>query len=162
MSLPAGTYGIAEASWLDAGNEIGRLKTYGNILSAANFTTQTTAFNAFIAAVQAVVLGERTRQLYGNETLYAVTQPANGAAREIKLFVQCQDDTNGQKFNFSIPTLDPTIPEYVQNVNARDVIVIDSPTAIATLVTAIEGFVINPQTGNAAVVIGMKVVGRST
>jgi hypothetical protein len=162
MSLPAGTYGLAEASFRDAGNEIGKMKLYGATLSAGDFAAQQTAWGALMTAVNALVLGVETRRVYGNEVLYSTTQPTNGAAREIKLLVQAQDDTNGQRMYVTIPTIDPTIPSYVENINAKDVVRVDTPAAITDFISAFEAFAVNPRTGNGLLVVGLKVVGRST
>ena len=162
MALPAGSYSPASATYRDAGNEDGRFRCYGALLTTGNIVAQTTAFNALLAAMDALTLGVRVKSNYGNETDYAYTQPTNGAARELKLFIQARDDTNGQLVTCSLPTLDPTLPDYVININAKDVIRIDSPSEITDFVTAFEAFAINPRTGNALVVQGLKVVGRNT
>lgn len=162
MSLPAGTYGLAEFAYLDAGNEIGRGKCYGEILSAGNFVAQQGKWNTLLAAMDAVALGERVSDRYGNDRTFVAVQPTNGAAREIKLLIQLQDSVNGQRGTMTVPTLNPALPDYVQNTNAKDVVQVDTPTEIATLVAAVEAFCINPASGNAYNVVGLKVVGRNT
>lgn len=162
MPLPAGGYQPATISYLDAGNEIGTMRFYGPDLTAANFDAKVALWATLLSATDALTLGERIKDQYDDESLYAVNQPTNGAARETKLLVQYEDVTNGQKMTATIPTLDPTIPEYVVNVNAKDVIVTTSPSAITAWIAAFEAFAINPRTGNAVNVTGLKVVGRST
>jgi len=41
-------------------------------------------------------------------------------------------------------------------------VVLDAPTAIVDFITAFEAFAVNPITGNAVNVTGLKVVGRNT
>lgn len=161
MSLPAGSYQPALISYLDGGNEIGISRFYGAILSAANFDAKVALWATLLTKTDAITLGARNKDDYNDESLYTVSQPTNGASRETKLLVQFRDSVNGEKMTTTIPTLDPTIPEYVINANAKDVILIDSPTAISEWVTAFEAFAVNPRTGNAVVVYGMKVVGRN-
>jgi hypothetical protein len=163
MALPAGSRSPADVSYLDAGNEIGTTRFYGLTLTAANFDAQAALWATLLSAMDAVTLGVRVRDQYNDETTYVGAQPVNGAAREIKLLVQLINDVTGRKFGFSIPTLDPTVPDYVINVNAKDAIQVDAPAAIAALVTAIEAFCVDPLAeANAVSVIGLKVVGRNS
>jgi len=163
MSLPAGSRSPAEVSYLDAGNEIGNTRFYGLTLTAGNFAAQAAKWATLLAAMDAVALGVRVRDQYNDETTYVGAQPTNGAARETKLLVQLINDVTGRKFGFSIPTLDPTIPDYVVNVSAKDAVVVTSPTEITDLITAIEDFCVDPLgEANAVSVIGLKVVGRNT
>lgn len=162
MPLPPGGYQPASISYLDAGNEIGTCRFYGPDLTAANYDAKVALWATLLTKTDALTLGNRIKDVYDDESLYDVSQPTNGAAREVKLLVQYKDATNGQKLTLTIPTLDPTLPEYVINVNARDVIVLDSPAAVTEWITAFEAFAVNPRTGNAVAVTGMKVVGRNT
>lgn len=161
MSLPPGTYQPATVSFLDAGNEIGTMSFYGSILTAGNIVSKTVSFAALVAAIEAITLGAKTRARYASDTTYNAAQPTNGAARELKLLVQYRDSVTGAQFTTSIPTLDPTLPAYVLNVNARDVIELDTPTEITDFITAFEAFAVNPLTGNLVTVYGLKVVGRN-
>lgn len=162
MSLPAGSYSPASASYLDAGNEIGVMRIYGLTLTAANFDAQTALWAALLSAVDAITLGARLKDQYNDETLYLVAKPTNGAARELKLLVQMRNAVTGRRFTFTIPTLDGTIPSYIDNVSARDAVELTTPASIVTLVGAIEDFVVDPTSeGDAVSVIGIKVVGRN-
>jgi len=162
MALPAGSYQPAEISYLDAGNEIGTQRFFGVILSAGNIVAKTALWATLLTATDAITLGARKKDVYNDETLYNVSQPTNGAAREIKLLVQYADVTTGERMTTTIPTLDPTLPDYVININARDVVELGTPTEIADWIDAFEAFAVNPRTGNAVAVVGLQVVGRST
>lgn len=162
MSLPAGSYQPALISYLDAGNEIGTMRFYATDITAANHDAQVALWATLLSATDAITLGERVRDVYDDESLYSVAQPTNGAARETKLLVQYADDTNGQRMTCTVPTLDPTIPTYVINVNAKDVVVLDDPASIAAFIAAFEAFAVNPRTGNGVTVTGLQVVGRAT
>jgi hypothetical protein len=162
MSLPAGSYQPASIHYLDAGNEVGVGSFYGPILSAANHDAKVALWATLLTASDALTLGARIKDVYNDVSLYNVAQPTNGAARETKLLVQFEDGTTGEKMTFTLPTLDPTLPDYVVNVNAKDVILLDAPAAITDWITAFEAFAVNPRTGNAVVVAGLRVVGRNS
>lgn len=159
--LPPGSYQPATISYRDAGNEIGTMSFYGSILSAANIVAKTALWATLLTATDALALGRRCKDSYNDESTYAYGQPTNGAAREIKLFVQYQDVTTGQRFTTTLPTLNPTLPEYVVNENAKDVVVLSGPTEVTAWIAAFEAFAVNPITGNAVNVTGLKVVGRN-
>jgi len=160
--LPAGSYQPATVSYKDAGNEVGTSSFYGPILNAGNFVAATGLWATLLSAMDALALGGRVKDVYNDESLYDTDQVTNGAARELKLLVQYKDATNGQRMTCSIPTLDPTIPDYVININAKDAVLLDSPAAVVDFITAFEAFAVNPRTGNAVEVVGLQVIGRST
>jgi len=159
--MQPGSYQPAEISYRDAGNEIGSCRFFGTELTAGNFVAKIALWATLLSATDAITLGLRIKDVYNDESIYGGVQPTNGAARETKLLVQYQDATTGAKFTTTIPTLDPTLPDYVINVNAKDVVLLDSPTEIADWITAFEAFAVNPFTGNAVTVVGLKVVGRN-
>jgi len=162
MSLPAGSRSPAEVSYLDAGNEIGMSRFYGLTLTAANFDARTALWATLLAALDAVTLGARLKDRYNDETTYLVAKPTNGAARELKLLVQLRNAVTGRRFTLTIPTLDPTLPVYVDNISARDAVEMTTPAGITDLIAAIEAFVVDPLAeANAVNVIGLKVVGRN-
>lgn len=158
--MPSGVpnEGLASLSVIDAGNERGTFKVFGTVLTAGNFVAKEALWSTLVDAAMALVLGAKVRTVYGNVENFTYAQPTNGAAREIALLVQYKDGTTGQKFTAKLPTLDPTIPDYVINASAKDVVKVDSPTAITDFITAFNAFAINPYTGNACAVYGLKVV----
>jgi hypothetical protein len=166
MSLGAGTYQPLEISFRDAGNEIGTMRFYAHEIDISDDTGNVEELNTLFTTLQtkvaAVVLGAKTRSQYINETLFTTTQPTNGAARELKLFVQLQNNVTGRQLGFTIPTLDGTIPDYIVNKNVKDAISLTSPTAITQLITAIEDIAEDPVDGNDVTVVGLRVVGRNS
>lgn len=165
MALPAGVYQPVELSYRDAGNEIGRMAFYGaKILDsddAGNIEGLNTALATFITKAAAVANGALVKAVYTHETLYTTTQPTNGAARELKLLIQFQDNTTGKAFTSTLPTLNPDIPVYVINKNVKDAVRVDTPAAITELITAFQALAKAPETGNAVTVVGLRVVGRN-
>lgn len=162
MSLPAGTYAPFKIKYLDAGNETSDFEGYGADLTAGNFAAQQTLFTALITAADALVLGVRLAEEYGNKVTHSGVPPINGAMRETKLLIQWQNISNGRRGVRTLPTLDPTIPDYVQNINAKDIVQTTSPPAIVDFIGAFEDFFVDPIDGGAVSVVGLQVVGRNT
>jgi len=142
----------------DAGNEPCTFHVFGVVLTAANFAAKRALWVTLMDAALALVLGDRSGESYGTSTPYDWDQPTNGAAREIALRVRYKDGTTGQRFTAKLPTLDPTLPDYIVNEDARDVLDMTAPAAITDFIAAFEAFVVNPFTGNAAEVTGIQVV----
>jgi hypothetical protein len=158
--MPSGvpSEGLASLSVIDAGNERGTMKLFGTILTAGNFAAKEALWSTLVDAAMALVLGAKVRTVYGNVLNFTYSQPTNGAAREIALLVQYKDGTTGAKFTAKLPTLNPATPAYVINASAKDVVRVDTPSAITDFITAFNAFAINPYTGNACAVYGLKVV----
>lgn len=163
MSLPAGSRSPWEVGYLDAGNEVGRAQGYGKTLTAANFDAQTALYATLLSTMDAITLGARQRDRYNDETTYTVSKPTNGAAREYKLLVQMRNTVTGRRFTFTVPTLDPTIPSFIDNISAKDAIELTTPLSISNFIDAVEAFVVDPYSeADACAVIGLKAVGRNT
>jgi hypothetical protein len=162
MGLAPGNYQPADLLYYDAGNEPSHFKCFGALITADNHDDQVTLWTTLQTKIAALVLGAKAKAVYAEETTFGWSQPTNGAAREVKLLVQSKDSLTGQRgFSNTLPTLNPAIPVYVLNINARDVIRVDTPSAITDFITAFNAFAINPNTGNPLTVIGLKVVGRN-
>lgn len=148
---------IASLSLRDAGNEPTSFRVWGTVLTAGNFVAKQALWATLWAASMALVLGAKTLTNYGDQISYDWTQPTNGAAREIALRVRYKDATTGQRFTAKLGTLDPTLPDYVVNEDARDVVLLTSPSEITDFITAFNAFAVNPFTGNACVITGLQV-----
>jgi len=171
---PFGNYGDWSISYLDAGNETGTMSGVARVVQGddddSNIATQIALWDTFVTRSNALKLGDLTKAEYVFTNTSSADQPTNGANRELKLLVQYQNTTTGKRYKLTLPTLNGTIPVYVENVNARDVIRMDTPTAITQFITAFNAFVVDPQIPNIAgayavdptiEVIGLKVVGRN-
>lgn len=165
MALPAGIYQPIDISFRDAGNEIGHMSFFGALIAdsddTGNIEGLNTALATFLTKAAAVANGSLAKVVYVHEHIYMTTQPTNGAAREIKLLIQFQDNTTGKSFNTTLPTLNPDIPVYVINKNVKDAVRVDTPAAITELITAFQALAKAPETGNAVTVVGLRVVGRN-
>lgn len=143
MGLPAGTYQVASASYIDAGDELGNMAVFGKVITAGNEVAQAAAWATLLGAIDDLSLGNRKRDTYNDKTTYDVIAPTNGAAREIALRAKFHDVTNGQIWlQTVVPCLDISLISYV--AGGKDV-VDQTTTEVAALITALEAFpVVNP------------------
>lgn len=161
MSLAAGNYSPASITYIDKSSEKSTLQMYGVLLTAANFDAQRTLWATLLAKIDILALGNKTRSVYGIESIYVETIPSsNLAQRENKLLVLYQDVTTGQKLTMTIPTIDLEALSFL--TGAGDNVAIDTPTAVDEFVTAMNAFARNPATGNITAVYGLKFVGRNS
>lgn len=143
MGLPVGTFQAASASYLDAGDELGNMRVYGKVVTAANEVAQAAAWADVLTAVDDLSLGERKRDTYNDKTTYDVVAPTNGAAREVCLKARFHDTVNGQQWlDTVVPCLNTGLIDYVPG--GKDVVDLTT-TEVAALITALEAFpVVNP------------------
>jgi hypothetical protein len=143
MTLPIGTYQLASAAYLDAGDEIGNMKTFGKVITAANEVAQAAAWATLLGTIDALSLGARKRDTYNDKTTYDAVAPTNGAAREVCLKARFHDTTNGQQWlDTIVPCLDVALIEYLPG--GKDVVDVTT-TEVAALIVALEAFpVVNP------------------
>jgi len=136
MSRPTGSYGDFSISKRDAGNEVGTMRGSAQIITAANRDDQDDLFDAFTAAVDALTLGNTEKTEYFKTFEGATVTPTNGATRELKLLVMYQCTATGKRYTMTVPTLNPALPVYVQNVSVKDAIRTDTPAQITGFITA--------------------------
>jgi len=176
MSKPNGYYGSWKVSYLDAGNEIGTAQGAAIAIdgddNSSNVGTQQGLWAAFQAALAGVTNGAKASASYYVDQVLSPALPTNGAARELKLLVMYRCLATGKRYSLTIPTLDPTIPVYVDNVSVKDAVRTDTPSQITALITAFENFVVAPDMPSDGdgdygalspdiEVIGLRVVGRN-
>lgn len=174
MSRPIGEYGDWDVSVLDAGNEIGRMSGTARVVFGAdddsNIAAQTTLFNTFLAATAAIRLGSLQKTVYVSTQVYNNAVPTNGATRELKLLAMYRCTATGKRYSLTVPTLNPALPQYVQNVSVRDAVLTSAPSQITDWITAFNAFVVAPDipfsggvyaTNPACTIIGLRVVGRN-
>lgn len=157
MTYPVGTFQTASASYLDAGDELGNMKTFGKVITASNEVAQAAAWATVLGAIDDLSLGVRKRDTYNDKTTYDVVAPTNGAAREVCLKARFHDTVNGQQWlDVVVPCLDTALISYVPG--GKDVVDLTTPE-VAALITALEAFpVVNPYAqANAVEVLAMYV-----
>lgn len=159
--FPAGTRAAGSISYLDAGGERGSFHVWLPVIDAANHDAQVTHWGAVLTAADALTLGARVRDVYDNDSTYAVARPTNGAAREIGIKFIFRDATSGQTWDSTLPTLDPSTITYDPNYGAKDVVLLTG-TAVAAMVAALNAMPVknpyDPTYAANGVVVGAQVV----
>jgi len=92
---------------LDRDNEAATTSVHAVALTAGNFTAQMALADAFVAAVEDVILGVKSKDSrIAVETKFTPSLPTTQIAqRGVKWLVRC-GDTNGNPVTFHIPTAD--------------------------------------------------------
>lgn len=175
MSRPIGYYGDWRLSFRDAGNEIGTMQGTATAVdgdnTGSNLGTQQGLWATFYGAVQACALGGiKGREYYVSQELNPAL-PTNGAAREVKLLIMYECLATGKRYSLTLPTLNPALPVYVDNISVKDAVDMTQPVQITNLISAFEAFVVAPDipsdgdgtyaTNPAVQVVGLRVVGRN-
>lgn len=144
----------------------GELRTIQNMYSgeitAVSIAGFLTEFGALTAALDAVTLGVRASESWGEQTIVSNDRPAGKDAQiESEMLVSLQGATTEAPFSFRIPTIDYTAFNYADPPAGDTVILSGAGASAATtaLITAIEDLLRAPwdETEN-VVVVGMRVV----
>lgn len=126
--------------------------------NAGNLAAQQTAYATLFAAVEALTIGEATKQIMSLNIYDTPAIPTNPyAQREMKWLVQYQGDSSGKLFSIEIAAPDIT-DNVVVNTDVADL----ASTDWAAFVTAFESYVRSPDNGTETVtVVGARLVGRN-
>lgn len=156
---------VVNVGYRDATEEIGTLRVYADEITAASLPGFLTDMGAFVAATDAITLGVRARESWGEETVVSNAVPSDKAAqREMKLLVQYQGVTTEKPYTLTIPTIDPDVLNFVPG--GGDAVQFEgagASAAIAAWVTAFETLASAPDDeAEAVVVTGMRFVGRNS
>lgn len=152
-------------SYRDFTDEIGRFKVFAGEITAASIAGFLTQMGALTAATEALVLGVRAKESWGEVTIVSNDLPASKAAqRENKLLVQYRGTTTEAPYTLTIPTIDLTKLNFV--VGAKDVVLFEGDGAsdeVVAWVTAFETIGRTPDSDTETVeVTGMRFVGRNS
>lgn len=161
--MPAlGARSSFEVTLRDATGEPTTTKFYTANLTAGNFAAQVGLQGALEDAIDGVTIGTIAKDQFGVSNVISNATPTdNTAQREMKLLVQMQGATSEKPFVVTIGTIDPSVLAFVPG--AGDAVPLDASAEIIALVTAIEAVAKNPENvGEAAVVVGLRFVGRNT
>ncbi len=173
-SLGNGTYHESALTFWDKSREKAALRLFGAVVTATyadpnvvNFTAQSTLWAAVVTAGEAMSRGLIYSSKWVNESIVNA-YPETGdidqqAVRELKLMIQMIDATSQKRLNATLPCLNLSLVSYLPQ--AKDYVAITSGqgagTEVTDLVSAVEGYAVNPANGHAVVVVGLKVVGRN-
>lgn len=142
----------------DYSNEKSNFGVTSITANAGNLAAQQTAAAALFAAIEALSIGEVTKQSMNLIIYDTPAIPSSPyAQRELKWYVQYQGDSSGKLFSIEIAAPDIT-DNVVENTDVADL----GSTDWAAFVTAFESYARSPDNGTETVtVIGARLVGRN-
>jgi hypothetical protein len=149
-------------TYRDYGGEPSTIRLYAGEITAVSLAGFLSDFGDLQLALDAVTLGVRAKQTWGEETIVSNSNAATKDAQaETQMLVRCRGAVTQQPFSFRIPTVNYTKFNY-GNGAAGDQVIIE--TALATtetnnLIDAIQALVKTPwDEAEAVEVVGMEVV----
>lgn len=148
--------------YLDYSGEVDTIRLYAGEITAVSIAGFLSDFGDLQTALDAVTLGTRSKQNWGEETVVSNTRPTDKDAQvETQMLVRCQGATSEAPFSFRIPTVDYTAFNYANPPAGDQVIIAGAGASAATtaLIAALEAFCKMPNDETEAiVVVGMEVV----
>lgn len=149
-------------TYRDYSGETKAIRLYSNEITAVSLPTFLTQLGALATALDAVTLGVRAKQSWGEETIVSNARAATKDAQvESELLVRVQGATTEAPWSFRIPTVDYTAFNYADPPAGDSVIISGAGASAATtaLIDALEALCKMPDDETEAiVVVGMEVV----
>lgn len=161
--MPAlGSVNPISVVYRDYSGETKSIRLYANEITAVSLAGFLAAFGSLQTALDAVTLGVRAKQTWGEETIVSNARASvKDAQIETELLVRVQGATTERPWSFRIPTVDYTAFNYANPPAGDSVILSGAGASQATedLITALEALCKMPDDETEAiVVIGMEVV----
>lgn len=143
----------------DYSGEVQSIRLYAGEITAISLPGFLAAFGALKTALDAVTLGVRSAESWGEETIVSNARPTDKTAQvETEMLVRFQGATTEKPGSFRIPTVDYAAFNY----NGDDNVILSGAGASAAttnLISALEAFCKMPDDETEAIVIvGMNVV----
>lgn len=149
-------------TYVDYSGEPKSIRLYAGEITAISIAGFLTAFGTLQTALDAVTLGVRARQSWGEETIVNNDRAASKNAQiETELLVRARGATTQAPFSFRIPTVDYEAFNYADPPAGDSVILTGAGASAATtaLITALEAFCKMPDDETEAIeIVGMEVV----
>jgi len=149
-------------SYRDYGGETKSIRLYAGEITAVSLPGFLAAFGDLQTALDAVTIGVRAKQTWGEETIVSNARAATKDAQiESEMLVRVQGATTEKPWSFRIPTVDYTAFNYASPPAGDSVILSGAGASAATtaLIAALQAFVKMPDDETeAVVVVGMEVV----
>ncbi len=142
----------------DYSNEKSNFSVNSTVLTAGNFAAQQTLAAALTTAVEALTIGELTKQIALVPVVDTPAIPTDPyAQRELKWLVRYQGDSSGKLFSIEIAAPDIT-SNVVPNTDVADI----TSTDWAAFKTAFEAYAKSPDdVAETVTLIDARVVGRN-
>lgn len=152
----------ASFSYRDYSGELKSIRLYTGEITAVSIAGLLTELGDLATALDAVTLGVRAKQSWGEETIVSNDRPAAKDAQiETEMLVRLRGVTSEAPWSFRIPTVDYTAFNYADPPAGDAVIISGAGASAATLalVAAIEATARMPNDETELVeVVGMEVV----
>lgn len=146
----------------DFSGEVKSIRLYAGEITAVSIAGFLSDFGDLQTALDAVTLGVRSQQTWGEQTIVSNDLPTSKNAQiESELLVRCRGAVSEAPFSFRIPTVDYTAFNYADPPAGDQVIISGAGASAETtaLVDAIEALCKMPDDETEAVeVVGMEVV----
>jgi len=146
----------------DYSGEVKSIRLYAGEITAVSLPGFLTAFGTLKTALDAVTLGVRSSESWGEETTVSNARAATKDAQvETELLVRVMGATSEAPWSFRIPTVDYTAFNYADPPAGDQVILSGAGASAATtaLIDALEALVKMPDDETEAItVVGMNVV----
>jgi len=160
--MPAiGNYNPFGLQYKDYSGEVKTIRLYGDALTALTLPDFLSDFGTLQAAFDAVTLGNRSKNFWGEESIISNDNAATKDAQiETEMLVRCQSATTQLPWSFRIPTVDYTAFNYATAPAGDQVIIAGAGASAATtaLVTALQTLCYMPDGSELIEVVGMEVV----
>jgi len=148
--------------YLDYSGEVDTIRLYSGEITALTIAGFLTDFGDLQAALDAVTLGVRSQQTWGEQSIISNTKPTDKNAQiETQMLVRVQGATSEMPWSFRIPTVDYTAFNYASPPAGDQVIISGAGASAATtaLIEALEALCKMPNDPTEGiVVVGMEVV----
>lgn len=149
-------------SYRDYSGETSSIRVYMGEITALTLPDLLSDMGDLTTALDAVTLGQRSREHWGEETIVSNSRAATKDAQvETQLLVRCVGATSEAPFSFRIPTVDYTAFNYADPPAGDQVIISGAGASAATtaLIDALEAFCTMPDDETELItVVGMEVV----
>ena len=146
----------------DYSGETKSIRLYTGEITAGSLPGLLTELGTFKTAMDAVVLGERAKEHWGEETIVSNDRASVANAQvETELLVRCVGETLEGPWSFRIPTVDYTVFNYADPPAGDQVILSGAGASAETtaLIAALEAtFKMPNDETEGIVVVGMEVV----
>jgi len=149
-------------TYLDYSGEVKTIRMYSGEITAVSIAGFLADFGDLQTATDAITLGARHKQTWGEESIVTNTRPTDKDAQvETEMLVRAIGDTTEAPFSFRIPTVDYTAFNYASPPAGDQVIISGAGASAATTawIAAYEAVARPPWSDTETVtVVGMEVV----
>lgn len=160
--MPAvGNRNPISVQYLDGHSKVQSTRMYAGNITAVTIAGFLSDFGTLQNALDAVTLGVRSAQTWGEESQLSNTPPSDdNASVATEILVRYRGATTQKPYSFRIPTADYAAFNYAPAPNADSILIGDGATAATTaLIAAMEALLKTPDDNTEGIVVtGMNIV----